>query len=56
MPYNNPIHTKIPMKRKLLIVGIAIAMFPGFIKGIHYIKRDFTFLYCTISKSCNEPY
>jgi hypothetical protein len=36
------------VKDKLLIVCIAIAMFPGFVSGIHYLKRDITFLYCSM--------
>jgi hypothetical protein len=42
------------MKRKLLIIAIAIAMFPAFVNGLHYLKRDITFLYCFVSKSCNN--
>lgn len=42
------------MKRKLLIIGIAIAMFPGVLNGLTYMKRDITFLYCFVSKSCTE--
>ena len=42
------------MKKKLLSIAIAIAMFPGFVNGLYYLKKDLTFLYCAVSKSCNN--
>jgi len=42
------------MKRNLLCIAIAIAMFPGFCKGVFYLKKDITALYCFISESCKD--
>lgn len=40
------------MKNILLIV-LAIAMFPSFIKGMGYIKNDLRFLFCNITEVCH---
>ena len=43
-------------KKILLVVALAlgIKMFPNFLMGLHSIKNDVTFLYCSVSKSCND--
>ena len=45
-------------KKILLVVALALGinMFPNFLTGLHSIKNDVTFLYCSASKSCNEPH
>ena len=43
-------------KKILLVVALAlgIKMFPNFLVGLHRITNDVTFLYCSVSKSCND--
>ncbi len=33
--------------QKLLILVIVVVTFPSFLKGLYYLKRDITLLYCS---------
>lgn len=39
--------------KNLLLIVLAIAMFPFFIKGLGYIKNDLRFLLCNITEACH---
>lgn len=40
--------------KNLLIIVLAIAMFPNFIKGVVYLKKDLRFLFCNITEACHS--
>ena len=36
----------------LLIIAYVIVTFPNFLKGLDYLKKDLTFVYCSVTKLC----
>jgi len=50
----NEIIQTLSMRKTLLIVTLIVMWFPNFLSGLYHFKKDVTFLYCSVSKSCND--